>query len=852
MTKKVYIEIMASFVLIAALLLVGASDASAKHPAIDLVDSEGEYINPITGENADKPFSTYWTCGTCHDYEEITKGYHFQMGWEEISDTFGVSAGEPYSLSNGFMGRWYPYAYRQLAKKENEHPDEIDLTVYDFVGFSEGSYGTLTCGACHPGGGGLEYDRNGDRYDETLADNPELRDELDGDYYQSNWDKSGVVEADCFICHLEGYNFDARAEQLKEGNYKWAVVAGSRIGLVEGSVEDGDEPTVTYNTRFFNADGTITIDVEWPPPSENCVFCHGRADVKKRGFSWEDIHNPDIHNAQGLSCSACHPSGLDHQFVKGDPNVSTIAGDLDGSMRDCEECHMQGYLGASVPEHKSVRPSHLERIACEACHIPSLGRAASLAMETSTGKVEFITNPRSADDPGDRAEWKPVYERRSEEVIFPLNSVVSIWWGNRDADSIIYPLFLRETEDAWNGYEDDVTDDDDDGEPEVNRIEEIAAGLKATRDALAGNARFDRIDPVLVKGRKIYSLNQAGEVQETENTDAWSYVNFSINHNVAPARMALGANGCDDCHVQEANFFKGQRVLDPLGENNEPVTLANGRFFGCKPISFAINSFHQEILSPLVSIGMILLVFLVTVHYHSYGPKRLQFVPYSGEVQRFTLIERGIHLFRLISFVILTVTGLILAFNASNWLDLLFKSPEQMLDIHIWAGIVFIITTVLGIVVWFKDAIFAAYDKAWVKIIGGYLGYKGEVPAGRFNAGQKMFYWYTTIFGLIMSITGVILIFRYSFGLSTICIMSTIHNFFGFVLIAGVLAHAYLGTVANPGTWRVLVDGYVTEEWAKHHHPFWYNQVVKDGPSSADEQETEETGPEDEDDEKRE
>jgi formate dehydrogenase subunit gamma len=143
---------------------------------------------------------------------------------------------------------------------------------------------------------------------------------------------------------------------------------------------------------------------------------------------------------------------------------------------------------------------------------------------------------------------------------------------------------------------------------------------------------------------------------------------------------------------------------------------------------------------------------------------------------------------------------------------------------------VFILTTVLGIAACFKDAIFASYDREWVKRIGGYLGFKGEVPAGRFNAGQKMFYWYSTIFGLIMSITGMLLVFKYSFPLSTICMTSTIHNFFGFVLIAGVLAHAYLGTVANPGTWRVLVDGYVTREWAKHHHPNWYRKLIRKEP----------------------
>ena len=43
-----------------------------------------------------------------------------------------------------------------------------------------------------------------------------------------------------------------------------------------------------------------------------------------------------------------------------------------------------------------------------------------------------------------------------------------------------------------------------------------------------------------------------------------------------------------------------------------------------------------------------------------------------------------------------------------------------------------------------------------------------------------------------------------------------------------VLAHAYLGTVANPGTWRVLVDGWVTREWAKHHHPNWYKKIMEE------------------------
>ena len=153
--------------------------------------------------------------------------------------------------------------------------------------------------------------------------------------------------------------------------------------------------------------------------------------------------------------------------------------------------------------------------------------------------------------------------------------------------------------------------------------------------------------------------------------------------------------------------------------------------------------------------------------------------PTREEIKRFNLAERGIHLFRLVSFVILGITGLILAFNLNLWQHLLFGSARNLHNFHVWAGIVFIATTLGGILLWFRDAFFESYDKDWVRKMGGYLGHKGEVPAGRFNAGQKMFYWYSGILGALMSITGLVLIFKGAFSLPTICVTSTIHNLSG-------------------------------------------------------------------------
>jgi len=799
-----------------------------QHPAIFLYDSEFNVINPVTGQNASKPFSVKNTCGTCHDYDTITKGFHFQAGWNKASDDFGKKYGRPWDLSDGFMGRWYPYAFRQLAKKHNRTPDEIDLTVYEFVGFSRAGPEEPPCGACHPGGGGLEYDRDGQRYDERLRREPSLRETLDGDYYRSQWDKSGVVEADCLLCHLPGYDFEERIRQLEAGNYQWAVVAASRLAIVEGAVKDGQTPVVKYNLRYFNADGSLTLPIAWPPPSENCLYCHSRSDIKKRGFSWNDIHNPDIHSQQGLACAACHPSELDHNFARGDENVSTVSPETKNTIRKCADCHSTGFLGATVPRHRTVRPFHLQRLSCEACHIPALHRVAALGVETSTGQLQFTPNPPEAKAFGEVALWRPVYERREQKRIYPLNSVLVAWWGNLDKDGILYPLFLREHEAAWRLYADKVKDDDGDGKPEVNSAEEILAGLRAFAQSLAGNRRFQRIHPVFVRGGKAWHLDEQGRLAtlDYDLTGLWR-VEFSINHNVAPARMALGATGCLDCHKAEADFFMGRRFLDLAGLDGKPVTVAKGAALGCSPLAFYFNSIHQQILSPLVSWSIVVVVFFIVLHYHRYGPKRVPFRPDSGEILRFTVVERMVHLFRLIAFVVLAVTGLIMAFNQTYWQELFFDNPKEMSDTHIVFGIVFIVTTIYGGLLWFEDALFDSYDKAWVRILGGYFGHHGPVPAGRFNAGQKMFYWYTLIFGLIMGATGVLLMFKSSLPLSLVCVVGTVHNLVGFLMLAGVLAHAYLGTIANPGTWRVLVDGYVSREWAKHHHPIWYEQVVK-------------------------
>ncbi len=189
--------------------------------------------------------------------------------------------------------------------------------------------------------------------------------------------------------------------------------------------------------------------------------------------------------------------------------------------------------------------------------------------EATTGELDFHPRPPDAEEPGAVGIWMPDYDRRADDVIYPINHVLTVWWGNRDADGLIYPLFLREHEAGWRVFA---------GRRRGRRRRRPQGGQPGRRDRRRaprpsprrwrGTERFERVQPVLIRAETAYELDDERRVccpARSQGTplEGASYVNFSINHNTAPTRMALGANGCEDCHVEEAHFFKGQRVPSP-------------------------------------------------------------------------------------------------------------------------------------------------------------------------------------------------------------------------------------------------------------------------------------------------
>lgn len=185
------------------------------------------------------------------------------------------------------------------------------------------------------------------------------------------------------------------------------------------------------------------------------------------------------------------------------------------------------------------------------------------------------------------------------------------------------------------------------------------------------------------------------------------------------------------------------------------------------------------------------------------------------EVYRFSLGERFFHAAAVLSLLTLAVTGFLavcLGGPLRGWLWV----------IHVTAAPVFSVAVCIVAMVWAEDCRLERGDWRWVVHLGGYLWRKDDLPAGRFNAGQKGFFWFVAAMALVVILSGVGRMYPI-LGEPYQEILYQVHRYAALAVVLGIIAHFYLGTFANPGTFWAMVTGYVGPKWAKHHHPLWWD-----------------------------
>lgn len=587
-------------------------DASPLHPTFALLDADGANVL-----ESGKPVSPMQSCGTCHDTNFIeTHSFHSDLGLGDFGRT-DIALAQPWDQSRGFFGKWDPLTYRALSP---EGAVQLDLSTAEWL---------QKFGAFVPGGGPATTARNGAPLITLAPDaaNPEASLlAANGSVTPWDWKQSGVVEMDCFVCHLSHPDAAARAETIAAGNFAWANTASlSATGIVTQTA-DG----FAWQPAAFGEDGKLLpayVQIQ-DPANDNCAACHGVAHTgagQPLVFTACDLNQPqtattgqvvspqlisqsginsadksslsrawDVHAERALKCTDCHyalnnpvhaqeaarktPDHLvydprrlevgeylqrpDHDLARGASAQYTIEEAQKGSMRRCESCHA---AETTHSEWLPYTPRHMEVLACESCHIPKLNAPAIESVDWTVLQ----------------ADGSPVTQCRGIEGDDSVTGLVTGYTPvlmqrtNVDGDTMLAPYNLIS---AWYWVHDDAN-----GAPLPVRQQDLEAvyldkGAYAPAILEAFDAdsdgQLDELELVidseaktaLITGR-LAALGLANPRIEAQTQP------YSINHSVA--RDEWVTRDCRECHNNDSRVATGISLSDRTPGGVMPTFVAD-------------------------------------------------------------------------------------------------------------------------------------------------------------------------------------------------------------------------------------------------------------------------------------
>lgn len=233
--------------------------------------------------------------------------------------------------------------------------------------------------------------------------------------------------------------------------------------------------------------------------------------------------------------------------------------------------------------------------------------------------------------------------------------------------------------------------------------------------------------------------------------------------------------------------------------------------------------------------GALLLIVLVAIalFYWRVGAIKLHGAPTGRKIERFTPFERAAHWTNASAFVVLAISGLVMAFGKFfllpvmgatlfGWLAYVLKNA------HNFAGPVFAVSLLIVIVTFVRDNLPAKGDLNWLLKGGGMLS-GHEIKSGRFNAGEKVVFWGGVfVLGLVVVASGLVmdkLVPGLLYERSTMQLAHLVHSVSNILMVLMFMGHIYLGTLGTEGAYQGMKTGYVDETWAKEHHELWLDDV---------------------------
>jgi hypothetical protein len=580
----------------AGTLLGDESDGSRAQPA-HLIDLFAENIDPNTFEpikgdkinpNVDEgynvllPFSMKWTCGECHSYNIISKGWHFNAAEPNVPPG---RLGQPWIYFDARTVTQIPLSYR--AWPGAFRPEQVGLTGRKF---------TQIFGRQMPGGGVGEHD----------AESPEER---------MRQYISGKLEVNCLACHNADPGQDqggtyGYAVQVARGNFRWAAAGASGFASVTGSAEDMPDtydpfdpfevasarqkekrpPAIIYRKAAFDSENRLLFNIAREVPLQRCYYCHSNLYLSDTEKTEKWSLDEDVHLKAGLTCVDCHRNGLEHNIVRGYAEEILVSQNPLAATSSCEGCHLSegkdkplaGRLGAPVPKHPGIPPIHFEKLTCTACHCGPWPGKETIFTKTSRAHrlgtpnvnkskevLPHILSPVFAKQHNPPINWGANYLAPSFTggsmggKIAPYKLIWPAFWAEL-VDKEVKPISLDVVKQTVGEVFADLEMPQSGDWPSLS-TEHIAGALVSLQKAVEAKA-------VYVAGGNIYSLDDKGALQKQEGHPSAKPYLWPIAHDVRPAAQSLGARSCRDCHATDSPFFFGNVTVDsPIAAERKSI-----------------------------------------------------------------------------------------------------------------------------------------------------------------------------------------------------------------------------------------------------------------------------------------
>lgn len=332
-------------------------------------------------------------------------------------------------------------------------------------------------------------------------------------------------------------------------------------------------------------------------------------------------------------------------------------------------------------------------------------------------------------------------------------------------------------------------------------------------------------------------MGAADRIRRRFRAVLWSAVIILVGSMVLPLSGYVYVGLVAPSHAQSAASQNNPRAdyWRAVREGDKGYVAASGPYTTNVLVQNAGQYWREIRDGPVKFYGAVIIIAAIVIlllFYAIRGSMRIEAGRSGRSVLRWNALERLMHWYTAILFIILAITGLSMLFGRAvliPWLGLDGFSAWARISItlHNFLGPLFIVGVLAMILFWFKNNLPARYDWQWFKSGGGVI--KGKhAPAGKANAGEKLLVFWIGILicGIIVGTTGVILDFPlWGQTRGDMQIAQVLHASLALIWIVIVLGHSYLGTIGIEGAFEGMVTGRVDTNWAEQHNGIWYETV---------------------------